>query len=115
MEIVRDGTYDGKMVGQEKQFSGKRIQALVKAGREAGLPHDNTVIPKKTTGWTDCGCGDGFDGGIVLDPFMGSGTVGLVAYQNNRHYIGIELNPEYCKLKRIQEERDKYGLFEGKI
>ena len=49
--------------------------------------------------------------GVVLDPFMGSGTVGVVAYQNNRHYLGIELNPEYCKLGRIQEERDKYALF----
>ncbi len=69
------------------------------------------VTETTTTGWTDCGCGAGFDGGIVLDPFMGSGTVGLVAYQNNRHYIGIELNPEYCKLGRIEVERDKYALF----
>ena len=69
----------------------------------------------KTTGWTDCNCSAGFDGGIVLDPFMGSGTVGLVAYQNNRHYIGIELNPEYCKLGRIEAERDKYALFESSL
>ncbi|MCM1144318.1 MAG: site-specific DNA-methyltransferase [Clostridium sp.] len=43
------------------------------------------------------------EGGIVLDPFMGSGTTGLVAAQNNRHYIGIELNAQYCALakKRI--------------
>lgn len=74
-----------------------------------GKPNMRKMVD--TTGWTDCGCGAGFDGGIVLDPFMGSGTVGLVAYQNNRHYIGIELNPEYCKLGRIQEERAKYALF----
>jgi DNA modification methylase len=36
--------------------------------------------------------------GIVLDPFFGSGTAGLAAKQNNRHYIGIEINPNYCKL-----------------
>ena len=70
-------------------------------------------VETKTTGWTDCGCGAGFDGGIVLDPFMGTGTVGLVAYQNNRHYIGIELNPEDCKRTRIQDEKDKYALIEG--
>lgn len=40
--------------------------------------------------------------GIVLDPFLGSGTTGLVAKKLNRHYIGIELNPEYC---RLAEER----------
>lgn len=34
-------------------------------------------------------------GDYVLDPFFGSGTVGLVCLQNFRKYIGIELNPEY--------------------
>ena len=38
------------------------------------------------------------EGGVVLDPFMGSGTTGMVAKQLDRHYIGIELNPEYKEL-----------------
>ena len=40
---------------------------------------------------------------IVLDPFIGSGTVAAVAKQHRRNYIGIELNPEYIELanKRI--------------
>ena len=38
------------------------------------------------------------EGGVVLDPFFGSGTTGMVAKQLNRHYIGIELNPEYAEL-----------------
>ena len=44
--------------------------------------------------------------GTVLDPFNGSGTTGIVALQNNRRYIGLELNPEYVKLAeaRIAEE-----------
>lgn len=42
------------------------------------------------------------EGGIVLDPFFGSGTTGLVASKHKRHYIGIELNPEY---KLLAEER----------
>ena len=36
--------------------------------------------------------------GIVIDPFMGSGTTGEVAKLNNRKYIGLELNPEYAIL-----------------
>lgn len=42
-------------------------------------------------------------GGIVLDPFFGSGTTGLAAIENGREYIGIELNADYCGLaeKRI--------------
>ena len=47
--------------------------------------------------------------GVVLDPFIGSGTVGFVALMQDRKYIGIELNEEYCKLarKRISEEVEK--------
>jgi DNA modification methylase len=36
--------------------------------------------------------------GVVLDPFNGSGTTGMVALQNGRRYVGIELNPEYVAL-----------------
>ena len=37
-------------------------------------------------------------GGIVLDPFFGSGTTGRTATKLNRHYIGCELNPEYVEI-----------------
>jgi DNA modification methylase len=39
-------------------------------------------------------------GGIVLDPFSGAGTTGLVAAQHGRSYRGIELNPEYIEMSR---------------
>ena len=39
-------------------------------------------------------------GGIVLDPFFGSGTTGKVAAQLNREYIGIDLNPEYIEIAK---------------
>jgi DNA modification methylase len=39
-------------------------------------------------------------GGVVLDPFMGSGTTALVAQQMERNFIGIELNPNYVRLAR---------------
>jgi DNA modification methylase len=37
-------------------------------------------------------------GGIVLDPFMGSGTTAVVARKLGRNFIGIDLNPEYVKM-----------------
>jgi site-specific DNA-methyltransferase (cytosine-N4-specific) len=37
-------------------------------------------------------------GGLVLDPFSGSGTTGLAAIRNGREYVGIDLNPEYLDL-----------------
>lgn len=37
-------------------------------------------------------------GDLVLDPFTGSGTVGVVALRHDRDFIGTELNPEYAAL-----------------
>lgn len=56
------------------------------------------------------------EGGIVLDPFFGSGTVGVVAVQNDRNYIGIELNPEYAEYaqKRIDTAQQKEGILYSK-
>ena len=49
------------------------------------------------------------DGGTVLDPFTGSGTVAEVARANGCKFVGAELNPEYIDLakKRLQQR----GLF----
>ena len=38
------------------------------------------------------------EGGIVLDPFFGSGTTGLAAQEQSRRWVGIELNEEYIKI-----------------
>ena len=45
------------------------------------------------------------EGGIVLDPFMGSGVTCMVAKKHGRGYIGVDLNPSYTELakKRIYE------------
>jgi DNA modification methylase len=50
------------------------------------------------------------EGGVVLDPFSGAATTGIVAVQHGRRYIGIELNPEYIELaNRRFEETIKTG------
>ena len=38
------------------------------------------------------------EGGTVLDPFCGSGTVGLVCKEESRNFVGIDINPEYVKI-----------------
>jgi len=44
--------------------------------------------------------------GIVLDPFIGSGTTALAAIQLEKNYIGIDISKDYCELakKRLKEE-----------
>lgn len=46
------------------------------------------------------------DGDIILDPFMGSGTTGVVAKQLGREFIGIELDTEYFKFAKSRIEND---------
>jgi DNA modification methylase len=50
------------------------------------------------------------ENGIVLDPFMGSGTTAIVARKLNRNFIGIEINEEYIKIadKRLYNELGIY-------
>jgi hypothetical protein len=52
----------------------------------------------ETIGWSKCSCGAEWSKGVVLDPFFGSGTVGVVAQRMNLDWIGIELKSEYVKI-----------------
>jgi DNA modification methylase len=51
-------------------------------------------------------------GDIVLDPFMGSATTAQVALENNRQYLGCELNTEYANLQqdRINNQLSKKSI-----
>src|SRR5690625_649855 len=46
-------------------------------------------------------------GGLILDPFVGSGTPAKMAALNNRQYIGLDISEEYCELarKRVSEAK----------
>jgi site-specific DNA-methyltransferase (adenine-specific) len=50
-----------------------------------------------------------FEGEVVLDPFIGSGTTAIAALQTNRYYVGYDVEQEYVKLaeKRIKEFLNK--------
>ena len=72
--------------------------------------HFATYPPKLVSTCILAGCPEG---GIVLDPFMGSGTTGIVANKLGRHYVGIELNPQYVEMakRRIGLEESQLKLF----
>lgn len=50
------------------------------------------------------------DGGIVLDPFFGSGTTGIVSRKLDRNYIGCEINASYIKIAK-KRMRNELGIF----
>lgn len=94
--------------------------------REVGLPDEVYVVRNKRDVWTvnvkpnkeahfatyppelisPCILAGCPPNGVVLDPFMGSGTTGIVAARLSRHFVGVELNPEYqqMSLRRINNE-----------
>jgi DNA modification methylase len=50
---------------------------------------------------------------IILDPYLGSGSVGIACERLNRRWIGIEISKEYCEIaaKRIENERKQLKMF----
>lgn len=112
-EIVRPqvASIGGKHGQADPQSAGHRMMANTQARRNAGEAHDNPFRGQRTIGWQPaCMCGedDIRNSGnhydpvpcVVLDPFAGSGTTGVVALRYHRNFIGIELNPEYAAMAR---------------
>jgi len=105
-------------ITETKQLEPRENKRNKKPREEMGkvmgeVPEKGWMTEKITVGFTDCGCNAGWHPGVVLDPFAGSGTTLYVARKLGRHYIGIELNPEYVKMaqKRLAafgERLDKF-------
>jgi DNA modification methylase len=79
-----------------KPFRNKRDLWVINTVPYAG-GHFAAFPPKLAETCILAGCPKG---GVVLDPFFGSGTTGLAAKQSGRRYVGIDLNPEYCRLAK---------------
>lgn len=93
-----DGTSRGSGK-QWEQVGGTRnkrdvwtVQSVPYAGNHHATYPPELVLP--------CILAGSRPGGTVLDPFLGSGTTAMVAIENGRKAVGIELNPEYVQLAR---------------
>jgi len=56
-----------------------------------------------------------YEGDLVLDPFIGSGTTAAAALRSRRHYVGYDTESEYVRIaeQRVSEERDRLIEREG--
>lgn len=101
------------------QYNGQQNNTMHER-RAEGLPDIPYVVRNKRDVWTvvtrpikdahfatypeeliePCILAGSRSGGVVLDPFFGSGTTGRVAIKHGRGYIGIELNPEYIDIEK---------------
>ena len=87
------GEYHGKA---QKTYTGTGAQdpSAVKARILAGMRERITTGWKRTCKHTL----SAIDPCVVLDPFAGSGTTGMVAAMHGRSFLGIELNPAYVAM-----------------
>lgn len=73
----------------------------------SGVSHARVTVSMKHIGWkAGCTCGAERRPSIVLDPFTGSGTTGIVARTLGRHFVGVELNPTSAAMARRRIEQD---------
>jgi DNA modification methylase len=78
--------------GTDKNSEAVRKLALEAKAMLGGYFREFTFAKKRSSGWSDCGCGAPFMPGVVLDPFMGTGTTLDVAQRMRRSAIGIDLD-----------------------
>ncbi|MFV3132040.1 DNA-methyltransferase [Niveispirillum sp. KHB5.9] len=81
--LVQTGT--GRNSAAVKKLAAQAKQAL------GGYFREFTFAKRRSTGWTDCGCNGPFRPGIVLDPFMGTGTTLRAAEAAQRSSVGVDL------------------------
>ncbi len=88
---------------RDMQIHPEKWGKLYKATEEEKQEYDERHYKYKTTrreSIEKCDCNAGFESGIVLDVFAGSGTTGVVAKKLGRRFVLVELKPEYCKMAR---------------
>jgi len=108
----RDGRAD-KQRGHSRRHEGFNVRwdAMSRAEQQARGANKRTVWTIATRPFPDahfatfpealvepCILAGSREGDTVLDPFAGSGTVGVVALRHNRRFVGIELNPMYAEM-----------------
>jgi DNA modification methylase len=104
-EAKRRRTFDGEVIENGGGWSGPDAPRRLNDGHG----HYRWVTQVETLGWKPtCEHRDGTKRCVVLDPFAGSGTVGVVCASSGRDFIGIELNSEYAAMarRRIASQRD---------
>jgi DNA modification methylase len=71
----------------------EHVKALAAEAKQVlgGYFREFTFAKRVTTGWTACGCRKRFEAGVVLDPFMGTGTTLEIARKMDRSAIGVDL------------------------
>ncbi|MEE9925984.1 MAG: site-specific DNA-methyltransferase [Brucella anthropi] len=97
--IQATGISDAGKAMKTQTGTGRNSASVKKLAAEAKLAlggyfREFTFAKRRAVGWSDCGCQGPFRPGIVLDPFMGTGTTLRAATSAGRSAIGVDLARE---------------------
>ena len=110
-ERQADGSYVYREPQQIRQYGNRgsiwRIPREFRSVKQRGFDHP-AIMPERLaydlmTTWSN-------EGDTILDPFMGSGTTGVVCKRANRHFIGIDISKYYCEVARKRIEGQNHEL-----
>ena len=104
--------WDAKETAGENPKTRNKRDVWTVATQGSTIPHFAMFPEKLIEPCILAGCPEG---GVVLDPFFGAGTTGVVAAKHFRDYVGIELNPEYAKIAemRVMEAAGLFNITEA--
>jgi DNA modification methylase len=93
------GISDAGKAREYQGGAGRNSETVLRLAAEAkavlgGYFREFTFPRRKSDGWTDCRCGHEFMPGVVLDPFMGTGTTLKAARSMGRSAIGADLSKQ---------------------
>jgi DNA modification methylase len=95
---------NGNATLQTWQGVGRNLRSVWNIATEPYPEAHFATFPKALV--TPCVKAGSASGDVVLDPFCGSGTVGVVALREGRSFIGIDLNPTYVEMARGRIHND---------
>jgi DNA modification methylase len=129
--------YDNEAIMEKAKYDGRKSTIMKATDKYPDREHDRWVkvngiyMKNKRSVWNvplqpfrdahfavypetliiDCVKAGSPENGIILDPFIGAGTTGVVALNLNRNFVGIELNADYVEIakKRINRILEKGG------
>jgi DNA modification methylase len=108
----RETGWDGSRYAERSLRASGGVKGGGIARSTLGSSGGKGVAARETTGWSDCGHG-AYRPGLVLDPFFGAGTTGVVAEHLGRDWLGVELSPSYVALARRRLEAARAGRTRG--
>jgi len=85
---IRD-VKEGRLKGNDRKASNKEIKNYIEK---------DYFSKEKEIFYLGCNCNAGFEPGVVLDPFIGSGTTAIVSKKLGMNFLGFDLNNDYIKI-----------------